>query len=194
MSEQSPISDVSRIHTRDVYDVSAPQPEGHGGPSFAHNLPSLLFPLVDRWDQLFRRTYRHSDKGRAVPYIVHGVRAIDYSDRQRKDMEIGPFCTVDLQKVGGPLHASCDVEAHDEVCRAMIQQTVCLRGETMHWKVIAWSEEKTIVVCEHGLILGGQWTAIIRTDTIPWLAVEPHHPNKSWTPAPEMREAARAQH
>lgn len=148
----------------DLYDVSAAQPPGYGGAIWQRDRPPLLFPRVTHWDQIFA-TWTPDKSASPPPYLVQGLPV--EVGRSRRDMEIGPYLVLDLHQVGGRSHTGLWVRAHDEVCRALIERTVCFRGETISYQVIVWSPEKTLVTAQHDQIIGHHWLAVIQSATVP---------------------------
>lgn len=148
----------------DVYDTSAPQPEGFGG--YGRTLPGLLFPNVTRWEQLFEQWT--TDKTQApAPYVILGVPADDYEGRYRRDPQIGPFMTLDMAKVGGTRYGSAWVRARMEVHYGLHQEMLMMRGDTISYQVIAWDDKRAVVTAQYSQILGSHWLAIIDPESIP---------------------------
>lgn len=147
-----------------LYDVNAPQPKGHGG--FGHTLPGLLFPNVSRWGQLFEQW--STNKAQAPkPYVVLGVPANHYEDRERRDPQIGPFMTLDMSKVGGSHYGSAWVRARMEVHFALHQEMLFSRGDTISYQVNAWGHDKAVVIAQYSQILGSHWIAVIDPYSVP---------------------------
>lgn len=81
----------------------------------------------------------------------------------------------DLHMTVGPLCVMCrsgraqaiNVQPTDAVMRAIKDGTITIRGDRMSYRVIDHDNGWSLVLAQHGQIIGSVWLAYIRTETVP---------------------------
>jgi len=93
--------------------------------------------------------------------IMRGGARQRYGDER---MLVGPFCSVSpLDSPNRYFSVSCA----DWVLSRIKESTIIIGGDTMSFHVIDHGNGWSLVVAQHGQILGSVWLAYIKTDSIP---------------------------
>ena len=79
-----------------------------------------------------------------------------------KTMQVGPYCQ---RRDGGSFSVRCA----DWVLSRIAERTIIVPGDRMSFEIVDHENGWSLVVANHGSILGSVWLAYIKTDSIPSL-------------------------
>lgn len=114
----------------------------------------ILLPEVVSFADLFTE---------ARPWHFDAPRATHNASREVDGNEVGPYCSVDVDK----RRWSLDVVASDAVIEA-VRPRIVTPDDRLSFKVIEHpASGYALVICEHGYIIGSHWLAYIDPATIP---------------------------
>lgn len=139
-------------------------------------------PQVETFDECFDdfeewKLFDKSYKPRFSPYFITGqniagnlfknVKATmqgEFRNRKHADetMQVGPFCSM---RDGGSMAVHCNEWVMDCIKR----HTIIIGGDRMSFEIVNHDNGHSLVIAQHGSIIGSVWLAYIRTDSIPKL-------------------------
>ena len=128
----------------------------------------LLFPDARAWGDIFVEIAPWvSANGPTPAGWAHPWRMPDSSSRAKRpplaDCPIGPFCSFR----GGETYRAAYVRARPEVYEEVKRNTIHVSHDTMSFEVVIRGDGTALLTCQHGLIIGGVWLALIDANTIP---------------------------